>query len=254
MLKWQNEARNHAMECFPRESCGLLIQGKLDQPRYYPCRNISAEDGNFRMHPGDYVSGTRQGTIVGVVHSHPRGPRVLTETDVECMRRGDVPWWVYDCQTQTYSHGSPEDTPLRYRGHAYDFGRRDCGTIISLFYKNEFDIDLPRPHVESVDFWRDGLSTPYEDAYRMCGMYEIPKGQIRFGDVVMFKVHGSQVVNHAAIALSPGQLLHHAAGKISAVVAYSERLVRATALCVRHPDVCEMLSARRARAFVWDGA
>lgn len=248
-MNWKKHAKEHADAEFPRESCGVLVQTRF-RAEYCPCRNISKHDGNFEIDPLDYMAATKMGEIVGVVHSHPRGPRGLTDTDLEWMRKGRVPWWVYDYLSGTWVSADPTEEPLKYRGIRYSFGEHDCGSIVCDFYREEFGIELPRVECSGPHFWTTGLETPYEDSLAETPFYEIPKSEIRFGDLALMKTLGSKVINHAAIVISPNLILHHAYGKLSSVVAYSERFERETAFCVRHPDVCEMLSSRRAGAFV----
>lgn len=63
--------RDHAAECYPNESCGLVVEVE-SALAYWPCRNISPKPlDTFIMHPGDFADAEDTGKIVAMVHSHP---------------------------------------------------------------------------------------------------------------------------------------------------------------------------------------
>jgi proteasome lid subunit RPN8/RPN11 len=86
------EILDHARADAPLESCGLLsgpshAAGRVRATRYHPARNALASATAFDLHPEDLVRivqeiDARGDELVGVVHSHPRGPAIPSATDV----------------------------------------------------------------------------------------------------------------------------------------------------------------------------
>lgn len=66
-----NDAKQHALEAYPSESCGLIVAVN-GRERYYRCTN-KAESANehFVIGGEDYAFAEDMGEVVGVVHSHP---------------------------------------------------------------------------------------------------------------------------------------------------------------------------------------
>lgn len=52
---------SHAEQCFPAESCGVIVSGE-----YIPCRNV-AEEGQFQIHHEDLANAEDQGEIQAYV-------------------------------------------------------------------------------------------------------------------------------------------------------------------------------------------
>ena len=80
---WQQDAINHAKECDPEESCGI-VGLKNNQEKYYPCKNISAEfkSDSFVIEPLDWAKVEDSvDEITGIVHSHPTGLLEFSDAD-----------------------------------------------------------------------------------------------------------------------------------------------------------------------------
>ncbi len=61
----------------PREACGLLLGIPGDVAEVTDWRattNRATRDDRFAVDPGDLVAARREGRLLGVAHSHPRGP------------------------------------------------------------------------------------------------------------------------------------------------------------------------------------
>ena len=80
---WKQDAINHAIQCDPEESCGI-IGVKNNEEKYYPCKNISNEfkAESFVINPLDWAEvedSVEQ--IVGIVHSHPQDVLEFSDSD-----------------------------------------------------------------------------------------------------------------------------------------------------------------------------
>jgi len=82
-LKWKQDAINHAIQCDPEESCGIVgVKDNLEN--YYPCKNISNEfkAESFVIDPLDWADVEDSvDQIVGIVHSHPQDVLEFSESD-----------------------------------------------------------------------------------------------------------------------------------------------------------------------------
>ena len=80
---WKKDAIEHAKQCDPDESCGIIaIKNNLE--KYYPCKNISNEYKmeSFIIDPLDYAEVEDSvDEIIGIVHSHPQNILEFSESD-----------------------------------------------------------------------------------------------------------------------------------------------------------------------------
>jgi proteasome lid subunit RPN8/RPN11 len=87
----------HARRDAPRECCGLLIGTPGRIVAALACRNLSRSASRYRLDPRDHIRirrdlrGSRH-DVVGVYHSHPRGPEQPSPTDVG---RAYYHQWIY---------------------------------------------------------------------------------------------------------------------------------------------------------------
>ena len=112
------------------EACGALL-GKIDEEgnwqveEAYPLRNTYASPVYFEFDPAELltIDLERPGRMVGVYHSHPRGPAVASSTDRNNMRRVNVeqqiPWvWLIvsgPFQSEQVS-GAPAEMAISLKG------------------------------------------------------------------------------------------------------------------------------------------
>ena len=80
---WKQDAINHAKQCDPEESCGIVGK-KNNSQKYYPCRNISNQfkAESFVIEPLDWAEVEDSvDEIIGIVHSHPQDILEFSESD-----------------------------------------------------------------------------------------------------------------------------------------------------------------------------
>lgn len=91
---FRSEAREHAIDAHPQESCGLLVRVHAGDV-YCPCRNVCENpDEHFIIHPQDYLHAIMRGELVAVIHSHPDGTPPSEADQIACSTLG-VPWHIY---------------------------------------------------------------------------------------------------------------------------------------------------------------
>ena len=101
-FQWKQDAIDHAMQCDPEESCGIIAV-KNNQEKYYPCKNISNEfkTESFVIDPLDWADGEDQGEVLGIVHSHPDGLFEFSHTDKISCKYNDLPFYLVDPKTES---------------------------------------------------------------------------------------------------------------------------------------------------------
>ena len=99
---WSLEAFEHAKECYPEESCGLIID--LDGiETYWKCKNICQmyKEKAFVIDPLDYAAGEDKGEVLGIVHSHPDCELEFSKADRDCCKSVDLPFYIVEPKTES---------------------------------------------------------------------------------------------------------------------------------------------------------
>ena len=95
-FKWKQDAINHAIQCDPEESCGIVgVKDNLEN--YYPCKNISNEfkAESFVIDPLDWADVEDSvDQIVGIVHSHPQDVLEFSESDKYSCKSIDLTFYL----------------------------------------------------------------------------------------------------------------------------------------------------------------
>lgn len=103
------------------EACGALL-GKIDGEGNWhveeacPLRNSAASPVYFEFEPADLlaIDLEQPGRMIGVYHSHPRGPAMASSTDRQNMQRVNVEQhipWVWLIVSGPFSSQSASGTP-----------------------------------------------------------------------------------------------------------------------------------------------
>lgn len=132
MIEFRRKAfeamKRHAAAAYPLEGCGLLVGvgaagGRVVVIRAEPARNVERErpHDRYELDPRDYMRVDREAAqagleVVGFYHSHPDGPAIPSQTDVErswpgfryvivAVQRGtpvEVRGWVFSPDRRAY--------------------------------------------------------------------------------------------------------------------------------------------------------
>lgn len=82
--------RRHALQCYPEESCGLIVDGV-----YLPRSNCSATPTEaFNISPCDWAEAEDLGDVEAVVHSHPDGRAFPSGADFLAQGATGLPWVI----------------------------------------------------------------------------------------------------------------------------------------------------------------
>lgn len=233
----------HAKECYPLESCGLIINRQ-----YVPCNNIASREEDFVIDPRDLVKAEALGKVQAIVHSHPDGTCQPSLVDNQNIDKHGVPWVIVgypEIEFGIYYEGIKQ--PLINRQYVH--GELDCFTIIKDYYERELDIKLD--DFERVDrWWETAESSLYLDNYKSQGFVEVD--DLQRHDIILCAVQPTKQVNHALIYLGDdGSLksedtepcigdhlvLHHPYGRRSKREIYGNAWQGRTALIIRHKSL-----------------
>jgi len=98
----KRKAEGHAILEYPKEACGLLVDGK-----YWPCQNVADNpELTFILNATDYMEAMLSGTIEAVVHSHPLGGQA-SEPDRKSCSQTKLVWHIYSVPEGEWSTIDP---------------------------------------------------------------------------------------------------------------------------------------------------
>lgn len=203
----------HARACYPRESCGLVVDGV-----YVPLENIA--DRPKQSFAIDAAELLRDG-VQAVVHSHPDGPRWPSAHDMRQQIATGLTWGIVPLDVQRiapilwWGPGVPVP-PLVGRmwrhGPSGSDGCGDCYAVIRDWYLVERGIALPEFPRDNE--WDQHGGNLYLENFAAAGFAEIAVDEAREGDVVLARI-GAPVPNHGGVVLSGGRILHHLRDRLS---------------------------------------
>lgn len=201
------------------EICGVVRKGSGG---YYfqPLPNQAAERTTcFEMSENLVFSGHK---ACAIVHSHPQGPAFPSHHDMVQQQASHLPWAIAIPIGQAHAGvfwfgGSPPS--LMCRG--YRHGVTDCFALIRDWFAIHRHISLP-DYPRAWEWWiGDGNDASarrkdgdlYRDNFAAHGFGALDDDVPReIGDVAMMHIL-SPVINHAAIWVGQGLILHHLAGR-----------------------------------------
>lgn len=206
------EIKSHARSEYPKESCGLVING-----RYFACLN-TAEDPykDFTIDNGTYLDAVKLG-LDAVVHSHPDGKRCPSGSDMRSQIAMDVKWGILVVTKEIVSDiiwwgGDTPIPPLLERPFVH--GITDCYALIRDYYRLEQNIFLP-DWPRDMEWWNKNQDL-YMDNFAEQGFtaISVATDAPQIGDACLCKLFSS-VNNHAGVYVGDGLILHHLQNRIS---------------------------------------
>lgn len=181
----------HAAQCYPRESCGVIVKRN-----YIPCKNTASGNEHFIIDPRDLVRAEAAGTITAIVHSHPDGAAVPSTVDKQQMQKHGLPWAIVAYPGDEIAVYDPPPTPLVNR--EYIHGSLDCFGIVRDYFARELNIKIDDFDREDLWWEKDGDSL-YADNFKNQGFIEVDTLQRH--DVILCRVQPTQHINHSLIYL-----------------------------------------------------
>lgn len=167
------DAAVHATETPQREACGVVVDGV-----YTRCGNVHPNpERTFRIAPDVVDPLIANGTLQGIIHSHPDGTPHPSEADMAGQIATDVPWAIVvpGGEGQPGDVGSIWGTPRPalfddsgdHVQRAFCHGVYDCYEMIRDWYREQ---GSPLPAVARADeWWRSRGSSIYLDMLEEIG-------------------------------------------------------------------------------------
>jgi proteasome lid subunit RPN8/RPN11 len=198
---------------FPDEACGLVVGGE-----YVPCDNCARDcETDFAIDPRDYLAAGDE--LQAVFHSHNNYPH-LSALDMRAQSATAVPWGMANLVD-----GVPAG-PVAWWGDQLPLGGRDllerpfvhgcwdCYGLVRDWYR-AFRPERPLPDVARDFGWWNRGADYLVAGVRDAGLSLVPEGEDpAVGDVVLFKIR-CETVNHCAVFIGGGMLLHHLFNRLS---------------------------------------
>ncbi|KAF1043067.1 MAG: hypothetical protein GAK35_02387 [Herbaspirillum frisingense] len=239
--------RAHAVAEYPHECCGLiLVEG--GQEVYVACRNAAPRrpDGrdrrgdHFVISKPDYFAALGRGEVVAIVHSHPDAPASPSQGDRVSCEESALTWHIVrvdGTEGEVVTREIETLAPSGYRaplvGREFFHGVLDCYALIRDWYRQERGIEL-LDFERRDNWWADGSGDDlYMTQFRQAGFEVVDIADLQVGDCFLMQVR-AKVVNHAAVYIGNGQILHHLYGRPSGRDVYGGYWADVTRLVVRY--------------------
>ncbi|AMB48256.1 C40 family peptidase [Methylobacterium sp. AMS5] len=218
-------AEAHARREFPKEACGLVVDGA-----YLPCFNYALDPETDFVIAGEiWARLAEEGREVqAVVHSHPNGPLYPSAQDMQGQQQTAVPWVIVALDDKDIAPPiiwDSEGEPAPVIGRSFVHGVADCFCLGRDVYRLGRDAlaaqgvsGWPLDPVSFPD-WprRDGwwakegelaAQNMLLDHYRANGFRIIPANEARPGDAFLVNIQ-SPTPNHCGVLLEGHLILHH---------------------------------------------
>lgn len=214
--KTELEIQNYCISKFPQEACGFVLKtGEV-----LGVQNIHSQpEKNFHISPIDCLK--HEGNIKFVFHSHP--DKALksfspSKADMESQIGSDVPWILLTANAVKASRAEIFGWQVirsDFMGKTFIHGIRDCYSLIRDFYfstKNILLKEIPRENR-----WWETKEDIYLKSFKEVGFYEIPfdLNKLEVGDLILFRIRPTLCINHGAVYVGNGWMLHHLCGGLS---------------------------------------
>ncbi len=229
------DAKKHARQVYPEESCGFIIGGK-----YLPITNAAADPSlhvaddpacpcrlcRFRIPDAIYLE--HEKNLEMVIHSHPDRPAAPTRLDMQSQASMGVAWGIISLDGERISEPLVWGgmTPIKpILGREFVHGVSDCYSLVrDTFFLGKEElalqgIDWPFPSITLPEVPRDDSWWTLDfDLYATetfkNGFVEIPREQVQPGDGFLACIRSTKM-NHAGLLLSNDLILHHLPQRLS---------------------------------------
>lgn len=218
------EAQQHALSEYPKESVGAIINGA-----YVPLINEATE-------PTSHFETKFDPLFQALIHSHPDESPAPSAHDMCQQQATALPWAILSV---TQEHAGQlewfgDQAPIQpYLGRTFLSGMRDCWCLVRDWYRKEKGIvldNLPR----GATWAKERIELISAKTIQDTGLYPISFNELREGDIIAARI-GSAIVNHTAIYVGRGLVLHHPSNALSCKtpIAPWQRFIR---FCLRHKN------------------
>ena len=218
-----NDMIEHARSEYPNESCGVITENK-----YIPCENVAIDKkNNFKITDRYILNLLINKKLQVIIHSH------VDEIDSH-GNKTDYGHASSDDMKRQLSHKTPygvvhlnsdgafmkiffwgDELPVQsLKGRPFIHGVYDCYGTVRDYYRSILNITLPQ-YPRSFGWWNfKENSSLLLDYVKDAGFYEVPLNKVEKHDVIFMTVM-SHTVNHCAVYIGGGLILHHLYKRLS---------------------------------------
>lgn len=221
--------RSIAALAAPEEVCGVItIDGQLVEVR----NTAAASRESFDLGPLAELEG-RFGEFAGIWHTHPEN-QLPSPSDVAHCGATWVPWVIAGPADIFVLHPKSRG----YVGREFVYGLDDCWSLVSDWHAQEGGVFLPWFERPPDGWWNSPGPSPYvahadEYGFSIVPFAECGLDGLRIGDVILMQVAAKRV-NHAALYMGGGHMLHHLYGELSRIAAFDGQFQRTARFVCRH--------------------
>ena len=232
-MTWKDKAAQHAKDCFPQESCGLLaiVKGK---ETYFPCKNLANNlCSYFIIDPDDWAFAEDSGELTAIIHSHPTGPIFPSKTDKTACEYLGLPWHIYSPEQNDWHYFEPTGyKPQPLLGREWIWKAQDCWTLVVDYFKSQnLKLkDWPRPK-DPTEMLTNGL---FEYALPKTGLVEVTD-DIQKDDVLLMSM-AKNTGCHVGVYVGEQMVLHHQVGRLSSRDLLDEQMYKSIYKRYRHAE------------------
>lgn len=221
----------------PLERCGVIVRDG-DSAKLIECTNVALDpDRQFKISATEWAKLFLSEEVLEVWHTHPNEVAAPSQGDLVRLEKTGLPWHIVSWPEGGHSYTKPTGYVAPYEGRVFIHGILDCYALCRDWYERELGIELPDDDRE--DKWWDKPDGPnyYVDGFEKNGFErvdpEVKTANLKRGDGLLMQV-ASRKVNHAAVYLGEGKILHHLYGKLSEVTVYGGDWQKRTTHHLRH--------------------
>jgi len=201
------QAELHAQAEYPKEACGFILD-----KYYHPIVNVAEDPVNdFKIRQEEYLK--FNGEVRAIMHSHADYPH-LSKQDMISQIKTAIPWGIVFLHNGAVQHTlfwGDQLEPQDLVGRPFIHGLYDCYSIVRDYWRLKgYDVmQFPRDNL-----WWEKDPSMLENLCHECGFDFIDESKAREGDVIFMKIQ-APVVNHSAILLKDGLIVHHLYDQLS---------------------------------------
>lgn len=191
------------------EACGFLLNNKI-----YPCKNQSPEpEKHFKISSFDYLTASYLGKIHAIYHSHTKNPD-FSEFDKINLFNLKMRGILYCKETDSFKIFLPESYNNKYVGRKFEIGVSDCLSLISDYYKNELNIELPK--ISRTEEWYKKTPNIINESIPQ-NLKKITFKESKKNDILIFDTLKKGEPCHLGIYLDNDIILHQSRNKLSTI-------------------------------------
>lgn len=205
-----HDIEEHFEQEYPREGCGVIAVHK-GKALWFPCKNIAADDEDFKFSSKEYLTIKSKHDIIAIIHSHPDAESTPSDLDKAVCDTLGIPYYIFSYPEMDLSIYTPKEHKKPLVGREYLFGVSDCYEASKSWYlENGYNVPNREPYED--DWWLKGLNYFTEEHLEEKGMIKTDLPEV--GTFLVFSVNSS-VPNHCGVYLGNDLFFHHAVNRLS---------------------------------------